>query len=76
MLGKERFYSWLTGEKISNKEYKHVYKVWNTFEMQTMKGCHNLCLKCNAILLADLFEKFKNGTLKIMDYARVIIWVY
>ena len=38
-----------------------------------MKDCHNLCLKCDAILLADLSEKFKNGTLKIMDYARVII---
>ena len=38
-----------------------------------MKDFHNLCLKCDAILLADLFEKFKNSTLKIMDYARVII---
>ena len=31
---KERFYSSLTGKKISDKEYEHVLKVWNIFEMK------------------------------------------
>ena len=31
---KERFYSSLTGKKISHKEYEHVLKVWNIFEMK------------------------------------------
>ena len=28
--------------------------------MKTMKDCHNYHLKCDALLLADVFEKFRN----------------
>ena len=27
--------------------------------METMKGCRDLHLKCDVLLLADVFEKFK-----------------
>ena len=54
---KEHFYSSLTGKKITNKEYDHVLKVWNKFEMKTMKDYHNL-------YLADVFEKFRNNSIK------------
>ena len=33
---KQKFYSSLTGKRISDKEYGHVIKVWNKFEMKTM----------------------------------------
>ena len=33
LASKGKFYSSLTGKKISDKEYKHVLKVWNKFEM-------------------------------------------
>ena len=52
---KEKFYSPLTNRKINYKEYKHVLDVWNKFEMKTMKDYHDLCLKCDNLLLADLF---------------------
>ena len=42
---KEKFYSSLTGKKISNKEYDYVLKVWKRFEMKTMKYYHDLYLK-------------------------------
>ena len=32
--------------------------------MKTMKHHHNLCLKCHVLLLVDVFEKFKNNSLK------------
>ena len=32
--------------------------------MKTMKDYHNLYLKCDALLLADKFEKFRNNSLK------------
>ena len=41
----ENFYSLLTGTKISDKNYKLVLKVWNTFQMKMMKDYHNLYLK-------------------------------
>ena len=53
----------MTNRKISDKEYEHVLKIWNKFEMKTMKDCHNLYLKCDVLLLADIFEKFRNNGL-------------
>ena len=29
----ENLYSFLTGKKISGKEYEHVLTIWNKFEM-------------------------------------------
>ena len=52
---KEKFYSSLTGKKISSKEYEQVLKVWNKFGMKTMKDYHDLYLKCEVLLLADVF---------------------
>ena len=54
---KEKIYRSLTGNKISDKEYKHVLNVGNIFEIKTMKDYHDLYLKCNVLLLADVFEK-------------------
>ena len=39
---KGKFYSSLTGKKISGKEYEHIFKVWNKPEMKTMKDYHDL----------------------------------
>ena len=56
-----KFYSSLTGKKISNKRYEHVFKVWNKFEIKKMKDYHDLYLRCN------VFEKFRNNSIKIYE---------
>ena len=61
---KENIYSLLTGKIISNREYEHVIKIWNTFEMKTMKYYNDLHLKCVGLLLVDMFEKSRNIILK------------
>ena len=43
------------------------------FEMKTMKDYHNLYLKCDILLLADVFEKIRNSKLIIMDHVPLII---
>ena len=60
LRSKEKFYSSLTGKKISDKEYDQVFNVWNKFEMKTMKDYHDLYLKCDVLLLADVFKNFTN----------------
>ena len=60
----EMFYSSFTNRKITNKEYGHVLNVWNKFHRKTMKDYHDLYLKWNVLLLADVFEKFRNNSLK------------
>ena len=61
---KEKFYSSLTDRKITNKASEHVPNVWKKFEMKTMKDYHGLYLKCDVLLLADVFENFRNNSLK------------
>ena len=61
---KEKFYSSLTGKKNSCKEYEHVLKVWKKFLIKTMKDYHDLCLKCDVLLLADVFETSRNNSIK------------
>ena len=64
LTSKEKFYSLLTGKKTSNKEYDHVLKVSSKFEMKTMKYYHDLYLKCDVLLLVDVFEKFRSNMIK------------
>ena len=61
---KEKFYSSLTGRKISDKEYENFLNVWKKFEMKTMKYYYDLYSKYDVLLLADVFERFRNNSLQ------------
>ena len=60
---KEKFYSSLTNQEVSGKEYEHVLNVWKKFEMKTMKYYDDLYLKCDILLLA-VFENFRNNSVR------------
>ena len=55
---KEAFYSKLTGEGITDKDYQHCHTVWKEFHMGSMKDCHTLYNLSDVLLLADIFENF------------------
>ena len=61
----EGFYSKLSGRGINEKNYKHVWNVWNTFKMKTFKEYHELYNITDVLLLADVFENFRDICLKI-----------
>ena len=61
----EAFYSKLSGRGITEKNYKHVWNVWNSFNMKTFKDYHKLYNETDALLLADVFENFRDLCLKI-----------
>ena len=61
----EAFYSKLSGRGISKKNYNHVWNVWNTFNMETFKEYHELYNVTDVLLLADVFENFRDICLKI-----------
>ena len=57
---KEAFYSKLNNENISDEDYAHAQKVWRVFKMEHFKDYHDLYNKADVLLLADVFENFRN----------------
>ena len=55
----DKFYSRLTDEKISQKDYEHAQKVWEAFNCRTLGDYHDLYLKTDITLLADVFQTFR-----------------
>ena len=54
------FYSKLTGESITDEDYQHAQTVWKEFSSESMKAYHNLYNLSDVLLLADIFENFRN----------------
>ena len=58
------FYSKLTGRGINNYNYRHVKNVWKTRKMKTLKDYLETYNTTDVLLLADVFEKFRDICLK------------
>ena len=57
---KESFYSRLSGDGISDEDYEHAQRVWETFGMTTLRDYHDLYNQSDVLLLADIFENFRD----------------
>ena len=55
---RSKFFSFIKNECISEKDNFKSADVWNVFKINTMGDYHDLYLKTNVLLLADVFEKF------------------
>ena len=60
-------HSTLNLEDISNGDYTHAQKVWDAFEIKNLGEYNNSYVKSHTLLLADVFENFRNKCLEIYE---------
>ena len=64
---KEAFYSNLNLKGVSDAYYEHAQKVWEVFEIKNRGEYHDLYAQSDTLLLADVFENFRNMCLEIYE---------
>ena len=64
---KESFYSSLNMENIDDIDYRHGNNVFKRFKLKNSGEYHDLYVQSDTLLLADVFENFRNTCLKVYE---------
>ena len=67
-LKKEDFYSHLNMEDIIDADCTYIKIVYKHFEINNLGEYHDFYVQSNTLLLADVFENFRNMCLKICEF--------
>ena len=71
---KEEFVSELNDCGISEEDFDHAQRIWKEFGVKNLGEYHDLYLKSDVLLLADVFEEFRNVCLE--NYSLDPAWYY
>ena len=64
---KESFYSNLNMENIDDTDYRHGNNMFKRFKLKNLGEYHDLYVQSDTLLLADVFENFRNMCLKVYE---------
>ena len=67
LSNKESFYSDLNMENIDDIDYRHGNNVFKRFKLKNLGEYHDLYIKSDTLLLADVFENFRYMCLKVYE---------
>ena len=70
----ENFYSHLNIKDVTDADYARAERICKDFEIKKLGEYHDLYVQNNTLLLADLFENFRNMSLIIykLDSAKFL----
>ena len=71
---KEEFFSKFNDCGISDEDFDHAQRIWKEFGMKNLGEYHDLYLKSDVLLLADVFEEFRNVCME--NYSLDPAWYY
>ena len=63
----EAFYSSLNMEDITSIDYRHAKRVYKEFILKNLGDYRDLYVKSDTLLLADVFENFRNKCIEIYE---------
>ena len=63
----EGFYSSLNMEDITDVDCRHEKRVFNIFNNKNIGDYHNLYVQSDTLLVADVFENFRNKCIEIYE---------
>ena len=64
---KESFYSSLALENITEIDYIHANNVFKTFKLNNLGDYHDLYVKSDTLLVADVFENFRKACIETYE---------
>ena len=68
---KEAFYSGLNMEGITDIDYRHANRVFKIFKNKHLADYRDLYVQNDTLLLADVFENFRNKYIEICELCPV-----
>ena len=71
---KEKFFSKLNDCGVSDEDFDHAQRIWKELGIKELGEYHDLYLKSDVLLLADVFEEFRNVCLE--NYSLDPAWYY
>ena len=72
----EAFYSSLNMEGITSVDYRHAKRVYKEFKLKNLGDYYDLYDKSDTLLLADIFENFRNSCTEIYELDPAHFFVY
>ena len=66
-LPEKSFYNHLNMEDITDVDYGHTKRDFNGFQIKNLEEYHDLYVQSDTLLLADVFENFRNIRLEIYE---------
>ena len=67
LANKESFYSNLNMENIDDIDYRHGNNVFKRFKLKNLGEYHDLYVQSDTLLLADVFENFRNMCIEVYE---------